>query len=202
MNKRQTTNNSSNFEKPQENQGLLSSFLKKQRYRKVTSLIRNKDNVLDLGCGSGSLKDFLPTTVNYYGLDTEKHWKNKPNYLFVTKVEDGLPEQLKKVNFTVVTALAILEHLKNPAVLFQTASLALPIGGYFIITTPHPIGRTIHDFGASIGLFSSDASEEHEIFFDQKAMMRLAEQEGFRMMYYRRFLFGMNQLCVFVKKKI
>lgn len=188
-----------NLKVPQENQGIFSPFLRQQRYKRVAQLISQNETVLDLGCGKGALKQHLPDSTIYYGIDTKKHWNFHSDFLFVSKVENGLPKQLSNINFTTITALAILEHLKHPIDLFSTASQVLPVGGKLVLTTPHPIGRKIHDWGAKIGLFSNEASEEHETFLDQLDMIRIAKQAGFKMVHYRRFLLGMNQIAVFVK---
>ena len=181
----------------QEGQGILSPFLRQQRYLQASKHIHATDAVLDLGCGSGRLKEYLHPDTQYFGLDTEKCWNGNQPHLFVNKVEDPLPSVLRKKTFTFVSALAILEHLKQPIDLFVTASKVLPVGGKLVLTTPHPIGRKIHDWGAKLGLFSREASEEHEKFLDRVDMMKIAHRVGFKMIFYRRFLFGMNQIAVF-----
>jgi 2-polyprenyl-3-methyl-5-hydroxy-6-metoxy-1,4-benzoquinol methylase len=177
----------------------LSPFLAKQRYFQVSRLLSEKETILDLGCGAGGFKDYLPAETNYYGIDLVKHWPNDRKNLYVGGLGDDLPKELKNIKFTVITALAIIEHLKKPEILFRDAGNQLESGGKVILTTPHPLGRKMHDFGSKIGLFSNHASHEHETFLDKDDLKRFASSEGFEMISYRRFLFGMNQVAVFKK---
>jgi SAM-dependent methyltransferase len=183
-----------------ESQGLLSPFLAGRRYKYASYFVRQKDIVIDLGCGSGRFKDYLSADAQYFGVDSEKRWTGNPAHLFRSTVEETLPKKLQSKKFTVATALAVIEHLKQPAQLFDTAYKVLSSGGRLILTTPHPIGRNIHDFGAKVGIFSGHASEEHETFLDKEDLASLAEKNGFEMTDYRRFILGMNQVAVFIKK--
>lgn len=183
-----------------ETEGKLSPFLAKQRYKKSAAFIKSKDVVLDLGCGVGGFRKFLPKSTKYYGVDIEANWEGNPDYLFRGSIGKKLPKELKNKDFTVVTALAIIEHLDKPVNLFKDASMVLDKGGKVILTTPHPLGRKVHDNGAKLGLFSNHASDEHEDFLDKETLAETAKAGGFKMVSYKRFLFGMNQVAVFVKK--
>ncbi len=183
----------------QEAEGRLSPFLAEQRYKHAAKFIEQDDTVLDLGCGSGLLRNYIPETVRYYGLDSEKQWTGDPEYLFKVEVGGELPKELKKVKFSVVTALALIEHLSRPSELFSDVDKVLPSGGRFILTTPHPRGETVHALGAKLGIFSGHANEEHEELLGKERLQALAEQQGFKMTEYHQFLGGMNQVVVFVK---
>ena len=183
----------------QEAQGALSPFLARQRYKHAAAFVTPGDTVLDVGCGSGSFADYLPKGAAYFGTDTVRHWSGEDERLSVVEVGRPLPERIRKRRFSVVTALALIEHLSQPRQLFADAARVLAGGGRLILTTPHPLGRKVHDFGGKLGIFSSDASEEHEDFLDKRMLKRLGEQEGFKLVRYRRFLFGMNQVAVFEK---
>lgn len=183
----------------QESQGTLSPFLARQRYEHAARYVSKNDTVLDLGCGSGELRKYLPAGTAYFGTDIAKHWPSSEKDLFVVKVGGTLPAALRKKKITVVTALALIEHLAEPGTLFVDARNALTPAGRFVLTTPHPIGRAPHDLGGKLGIFSSDASEEHETFLGKRDLARLAERNGFEMTDYKRFLFGMNQVAVFTR---
>lgn len=184
----------------QEAEGKLSPYLGVQRYKNVAKHIQINDTVLDIGSGSGQLREYLPKGARYFGIDSAKQWSGESDYLFKVKVGDGLPKKLKSENFTAITALAVIEHLKEPAQLFVDAGALLDVGGRFIVTTPHPIGEKVHTMGAKTGLFSSHAHDEHEDLLDKNDLRRLGEENGFEMVRYNRFLFGMNQVAVFTKK--
>ena len=50
-----------------------------------------------------------------------------------------------------------------------------------------------------IGLFSKEASEEHEELNDRKNLEYAGRQAGLILVEFRRFLFGANQLGVFMR---
>jgi hypothetical protein len=58
----------------------------------------------------------------------------------------------------------------------------------------------IHDIGSKIGLFSSEASEEHETLINFKTMQKIAELADLKVIKYKRFLFFANQMFVLSAK--
>ncbi len=192
--------NHHNHSHAHEKQGLLSPFLARKRYKQAARFIRKSDTILDLGCGIGGFRDYLPKDTHYYGVDSESNWGKGSKNLYQSKIGQQLPEELKTKSFTSVSALAIVEHLDNPVDLYEYAHKILEKRGLLIITTPHPIGRKIHDISAKIHLASSHASEEHEDFLDKDDLLRLADKKKFEFVEYKRFLLGLNQIIVFKKK--
>ena len=55
--------------KNQEAEGLLSPLIKKIRLKKAAKCIQNNSTVLDIACGAGYLRQFLPSQCKYYGID-------------------------------------------------------------------------------------------------------------------------------------
>lgn len=182
---------------PKGTYGVLSSYLHTARSAAVAKYIVDSEVVLDVGCGTGDFEAFLPKTVRYYGIDVRKLWPNSKKNLFVCGIGDTLPKKINHV--TCVTSLAVIEHLVNPLQFFQFAASTLPAQGLVIVTTPHPISRKVHDYGAVLGLFSRHASEDHERFLDVGDLTVLGARTGLTLVHYQRFLFGMNQLAVYVK---
>jgi 2-polyprenyl-3-methyl-5-hydroxy-6-metoxy-1,4-benzoquinol methylase len=153
--------------------------------------------VLDVGCGSGALTSELPPP-RYLGVEIDPlslqlARQRHPGYRFAGE----LPSAEEK--FDTVVSLAVIEHVADPAAFLGelAARLGDSPGARIVISTPHPAADWIHHTGAGIGLFSRHASEEHEQLLDQRALQRLGEQAGLRMVSYRRFLLGANQLAVF-----
>jgi len=66
-----------------------------------------------------------------------------------------------------------------------------------VCTTPHPSMDWIHDIGATLGLFSKHASDEHEDLLGYARLKATGEAAGLSLVTYKRFLFGANQLAVF-----
>lgn len=175
----------------QGNQGLLSPFLRRQRLAAARPWLRGK--VFDFGCGSGALAEVVGAD-DYCGFDIDASSLAKaralhPGHRFVDAVLPGAA-------FDTVASLAVIEHCKDPgALLRDLVALARP-GGSVVLTTPHPAFEFIHDFGARVGMFSHDASEEHEVLLDRRALHDLAAAQSLPVLAYRRFLFGANQLFV------
>lgn len=181
----------------QESQGLLSPFLKKMRYLNAVTYISNNCVMLDIGCGSGEFHQFLPAGVKYFGIDAKKYWNDQAKNLYVAKIGKRYPKQITARKYDVITALAVIEHLKDPERLFIDAKKLLKRNGKLILTTPHPVGKFFHEFGATLGLFSRDASEEHEQFFKKSNLDHFGQSNGFALHKYNRFLFGLNQIAFF-----
>ena len=175
-------------------EGLLSPFLRWRRIK--TALPYLKGRILDVGCGSGALARHIPPT-SYMGVDLDeesllKARKRFPEHFFSSEfpeVEEG---------FDVVVALAVLEHVVNPSLFLKKISRYLKKDGLgsVVLTTPCPAADLIHKCGASLGLFSKHASEEHETLLDEGKIRHIAELSGLSLQVYCRFLFGMNQLVL------
>lgn len=178
-------------------EGLFSPFLRKQRINAVKPYLTGR--VLDVGCGSGMLAEWVEP-ANYLGIDIdamslEKARQGNPSHRF----SDMMPGVGEK--FDTITALAVIEHVKSPADFLVTLASCLTEmpEAKIICTTPHLLLGWAHTAGAKLGLFSRHANEEHEILFDQKKLNAVAVSAGLRLVLYRRFLFGANQLAIFKK---
>lgn len=104
--------------------------------------------LLDVGCGTGALVDFLPHNVSYVGCDlnpayiAEARVRHGDRGAFsVARAGDELPE-LAPASFDFVVALALLHHLDDAeaAVLLRSAYRLLRPGGVFV-----SIDGTLHE---------------------------------------------------------
>lgn len=138
--------------------------------------------------------------VNYIGVDKDLESiscaKNEfPDHKF----QFELPASDQK--FDTIISLAVIEHVTNPTEFLEELSGALnnSADSYMVITTPHPAFDFIHDWGAKVGLFSAHANEEHEELLDKSDLVQVGEAAGLRLVTYKRFLFGVNQLAIYKK---
>jgi SAM-dependent methyltransferase len=176
-------------------EGLLSPFLRRQRFKSASPFLRGR--ILDVGCGSGGLAElvdpasYVGVEVDEISLNSAKH--NYPNHSF----RSDLPSVDEK--FDTVVSLAVIEHVPEPAIFLNSLSQYLKDDEFarIIITTPHPAVDWIHDIGARIGLFSKHANEEHEELLDKEKIYEIGKESGLTLVNYHRFLFGGNQLAVF-----
>jgi len=71
--------------------------------------------------------------------------------------------------------------------------------GRIVLTTPSPFFEWIHTIGSKIGLFSMEASKDHEQLINYRIMQEAVCQAGLVIDRYERFLFGANQIFVMRK---
>jgi 2-polyprenyl-3-methyl-5-hydroxy-6-metoxy-1,4-benzoquinol methylase len=175
----------------QGSQGFFSPWLRERRLAAARPHLRGR--VLDYGCGGGALAASCEPE-RYVGVDVNEavlrlartRW---PRHRF----ERDLPAGER---FDTICALAVIEHVPDPGgLLARLAGCAAP-GARLILTTPHPAFGWAHDIGSRIGLFSSDAREEHEALLGKARIEALARPNGWSLARHRRFLGGANQLFV------
>lgn len=170
--------------------GLLSAFLERRRFAAARPHLRG--SVLDVGCGAGRLSEGYDGV--YVGVDRDLS--------VITLARSLHPEREFRTDiphdrdFDTVAALAVIEHVRDPAAMLAAFRDRLLPGGRIVLTTPRPFSRRIHDVGAWIGLFSREAAQEHETFLSRDSLEDASRRAGLRVVTYRRFLYGINQLAL------
>ncbi|NDL64128.1 class I SAM-dependent methyltransferase [Acerihabitans arboris] len=184
----------------QGSEGLLSPYLRRKRIQAAAPYLTGR--TLDFGCGSGALAAQIDAG-NYVGVEIDSlslrlALKCFPKHAFVAKS----PELSEK--FDTVVSLAVIEHVKDSADFLRTlaAYMRESPSSRIVVTTPHPSVDWVHHLGASIGLFSKHASEEHEALLDRSKLEAAGKQAGLDLIYYRRFLFGANQIAIYAKSAL
>ena len=179
--------------------GLFSPFLRKQRYE--AALPHIKGDVLDLGCGITALPEFLANRKirinSYTGIDVSEDAVRQsrsafPQHRFyaLNLEQDNLPQADK---FDTILMLAVIEHIKNPKNALAQCLQHLKDGGLLVITTPTPLGNTIHRLGSKINLTSKEAAEEHCNIYSEQALKALMESSGFETVRYKKLELCLNQ---------
>lgn len=173
---------------------LLSGWLASMRVAQAAPHLRAP--VLDVGCGSRALLSTYFGSHEYVGVELKPRNRDSaerlhPGYQFL------LPHELNAdQRFASVAALAVLEHVSDPAAFVRELASRLAPAGTLVMTTPHPIAGGVHTAGARLGLFSASAAEEHQQLYDRRALSRMLSAGGLELQLYRRFMLGMNQLVV------
>lgn len=181
--------------------GLLTPALQRARLRAAAPYL-GASPVLDVGCG---LTDLPSRLAGYVGTDREPDVltecaRRHPTALFVpwdVGTAPPPPDVAGRGPYPLVLMLAILEHLDSPEAAVARVSPLLARGGRLVTTTPHPSGRALLEAGAKLGLLSAHAEEEHEDLLSRARLASLGAAAGLRLVDYRRFVLGLNQLAVF-----
>lgn len=116
-----------------------------RRIKAICSFIpKNIEILVDIGCNSGTLTEFMKKTSGakrVIGFDIDKNCieyarKKRPNIEFY--VRDGRKLDILPKNFAdVVTLIEVLEHVEDPINLLKEAKRILKKGGYIIIVIPN-----------------------------------------------------------------
>ena len=199
----------------QEAEGLLSPFLRNLRFRHVIKELKRRDirHVLDLGCGAGHLSGEISNGIHYTGVDliefsdTSSPLSNRiavgTGAIITADIYSKSGFDLTKkhlaqnpVEVDCITLLAVLEHLKDPSEFVRSISRLLSPGSAIIGTTPHPRGRSLHDWLAKLGICSAAGAEDHEKFLGYNDLKSMSEACELDIVSYDKFLVGLNQLFV------
>lgn len=112
------------------------------------------DNILDIGCGTGIMLQYLPASIGYWGYDISKEYIDAAKKRYSGAVNfkcgvltRGMLAELPK--FDVVLAIGVLHHLEDEEAreLFSLAYEALKEGGRLVTLDPcfangqNPIAR-------------------------------------------------------------
>ena len=114
--------------------GVLSPWLRNARLNRARPYLHGA--VLDYGCGVGALSDSCDP-AGYLGVDIDREsvavaQARRPQFRFVRETP-STPQQ-----FDTIVALAVIEHLEDPAALLAQFRRLLAPGGQIVLTTPHP----------------------------------------------------------------
>lgn len=172
-------------------QGLLSPWLQSRRLAAAKPYVQG--SVLDFGCGSGALAEYVaPESYTGYDVDEESLDRARslyPKHKFIQSPPTG-------ETFDRVVSLAVIEHMADPrGYLSQLVRYTRP-SGRIVLTTPNPKLEQVHHWGTRFGLFSHEAEEEHVSLLDRAGLLALANQLSLSMIHYKTFLLRANQLVI------
>lgn len=177
----------------------LDRYLQNVRIQKAKKYIKKNDVVLDIGSSDGVLFEKCKEKVRHgYGIDPIL--REEKSAAFYTLIPGKFPEAVPKgLTFDTVLMLAVLEHIpKNMHVaLSKNIYELLKPGGRVIITVPSPKVDYILKVLLKLNLVDGMSLEEHYGFNhgDTKKIFSI----GYRLLVWRKFQFGLNNLFVFEK---
>jgi SAM-dependent methyltransferase len=154
---------------------------------------RTDVRVLELGAAEGRtllhLRELLGGAGTFHGVElSDELLAQAPPLPANTKLFRGdvtaLPPELEPASYDLVTALAVLEHLPDPAACAREAHRMLRPGGVFVATCPNPFWDRI---AGRLGMVEDDA---HEQQLDGPAMVDMLRAAGFTDIEYRPFMWA------------
>jgi len=180
--------------------GILSNYLRKTRFKKVTPLIKG-NKILDVGCDEGNIIPYLDRNINYTGIDgrqesLDKARKNYPTHKFINifLTPDNL-NKLSKEQFDAILLIAVLEHTPNPIKLLKNLQTILTPEGRIIITSPAKKSHWLLVLLSKIGLVRND-KHEHGFYINNSMISTLGKEGIYNTIVRKRFQLGLNQLWV------
>lgn len=181
----------------------FSLFLARARARKVISHVKGR--VLDVGCGSGTILNFLPGDIDYVGVEINPHLVEILLDSYPGATAYSLDIQREAVSgekpFDTILALALIEHLERPMDFLERYVPLLAEGGAMVVTTPTRTGDRVHRVLQRLGIASPVVGEVHFHIYRLSDLKAILEGQGLNIVTARRFQIGMNQLVVGRKKE-
>ncbi len=98
--------------------------------------------------------------------------------------------------------LAVIEHIWDPTWILSEVKRVLNDAGLFIVTTPTPLAKPVLELLSFIRIINPAEIKDHKKYYSGKELLSLLRSSGFKVIYYRKFEFLMNQITVSVKKEV
>lgn len=156
----------------------------------ISSTRFNKsDYILDIGCYCGQLLDAYKNKgyMNLYGIEMQlKAYsiaKNKHNNIFNITLEKFCKNNNYRGKFDYIIASGLIEHLRDPIILFQSSKFLLKDNGYLIIQTPFADSILAKVFSK---YWPPYTAPEHINYFTQKSFDILLSKYNFRKISLKR----------------
>jgi len=180
----------------------LDYYLQNLRIKKAASFVRDGDDILDIGSGDGALFRWVSDEkiqFNGIGMDPETSAEILSTNYRILK-ERFPSESIKGRLFTIITALAVLEHIpmKELKGFIRDCRDQLKAGGLMVITVPSKWVDPILNFLIRLRIIDGMEVEQHH-GYDTNLTIPLFREHGFELVRHRRFQFGLNNLFVFRK---
>lgn len=185
------------------NLSFLDKVILNLRNKEVRRYIQNGDKIADLGAGNGAfLKSISDQISQGFAMDRYAAEKNEGNIRFIPfdldEKNSALIQQFHDLDL--VTAQAVIEHIRSPFNLMRLSFDMLRPGGRMIVTTPTPRSRTILELLAfKLHITNSESLLEHRQYLWGYELYHLAKDAGFSSVSWHEFEMGMNTFLVATK---
>ena len=165
---------------PSVNNQKRSSKLHTKRLMQITSALgapAQKITLLDVGCSSGAfLNSARILGFKTFGVEPAKQAANTAKKSGLNVVAGTLEQaQYSNNHFDAITLFEVIEHLKEPKLLFQEIYRVLKPGGVLLISTGNSKSLTVKLLKNKWDYFSISAHGGHISFFNPKSIALLAQ---------------------------
>ncbi|NTW29654.1 MAG: class I SAM-dependent methyltransferase [Candidatus Moranbacteria bacterium] len=179
--------------------GLLDRLVCRLRFRKVSGMILDKTDVLDVGCGYRGelLRSLGPRIASGSGIDISVDDSASSSNIELVEgdLSCGLP--FSDAMFDVAVSLANIEHLENPESVVREIFRVLRHGGVLLLTTPTKASKPVLEFLAyTLHIISEREIRDHKHYFSGDELGRICRECGFSEWSYKTFQFGINGFLV------
>jgi hypothetical protein len=177
----------------------LDKYLQNERIKKAKDYIPSGSRVLDIGSDDGILFKKVKNIKSGIGIEPKIEKEiSGDNYKII---KGYFPNDCAGQKFDVITLLAVLEHI--PVIQLQKFGIdchqALHKNGLIIITVPSPKVDLLLTVLKKLNLIDGMSLEEHH-GFNVTDTNKIFSENRFKLIAYKPFQFGLNNLFVFQAK--
>ncbi|MDY0965306.1 class I SAM-dependent methyltransferase [Massilia sp. CFBP9026] len=147
----------------------------KPEYAHAAKLIHRDSSVLEVGCGKGAFRRWLPQSIRYTGLEFNDEAVQKARAAGLDVMKQPVEEHAAaSPRYDVVCAFQVLEHVEHPKQFFHACVQALKPGGTLLIAVPAQ-----DSFLAIAPNSPLNMPPHHVTRWTDRALTNLARSEGF-----------------------
>lgn len=152
----------------------------------------NPSRVLEIGCGTGGFRDFLPKNVEYWGVepvaDVAQAAREKMDFVHIGTY-DAVKDQLPNEYFDLVICNDVIEHMQDHDAFLEQIKDKMAHGGFLCGSIPN-----VRHFKNLLNLLIkkdweyTDAGildRTHLRFFTRKSLIRAFDQNGFEIEMFK-----------------
>jgi len=146
---------------------------------------RSDLQIVELGCGfrATQLVALGPRLRHGVGVDFHiaPELRTLEKFTFHEgSIEEALPK-LAKENFDAVMLISVLEHLRDPLFVIESARALLKPAGVLLINVPTWLGKGFLEFSAfRLGLSPKVEMDDHKMYYDKRDLWPLLVRAGFK----------------------
>ena len=158
----------------------------------LDSAHRSRPTLLDMGAADGKTLKYIDQLLKLkqgvgveYNPELLKKAEDLPANLYLQQGDVTNLSNIDDSSYSIVSALALLEHLPDPTLAVQEAARILRPGGLFVASSPVPFWDHL---SVRLGLLAED---HHECDMHSKFFKSLFDKvSGLRLVHYQRFMWA------------